>query len=588
MREFLGYLKIDGPPAFASQPESPVYRSCHVLHRGFIANRAALAAESRLRGLTAGEMDEAELLVLAYHWWGEELSRHVTGEFAVAIYDTANRRLVLAHDEIGLMPMYYSAGTNEISFASHLDDLVNETGTGELDEEYFADYFARAEHFGHRTPYAHLSRLLPGESLVCEADRSSRRRVWTLASIPPLTYKDTRDYDEHFRKLVDEAVASATPAGKRIWCELSGGLDSSTVLAFASRQGIQVAAVSFVYSESYTADDRNWMDFVLKRYPVPWHPIDVDSVLPFSEMPSRFPAEPLVWVANAAFDRAYMGLLDQQGVDVVLTGEGGDSVLFGDLQQPFFLADLLLRGRIALLWADARRWARASDGKRSLAYALLKYAVEPGVHHLRHETLEYRPAFIPWASPAFARRMQLSKRGRKTCVPGSGSVGNGYVLQRIMRSANLIATHTHHRHISCEFRNPLLYRPLVEFMLAIPWDHKLRPGGDRLLQRRAFADILPREIIARTDKGGSDQPWFAGLDSAPAWIQALTVQPRLVERGWVDLNQWRSAVQRARVGRTVGIGPFRASAAIELWLQHLELLPTLGTRAVARMSGTRR
>jgi len=581
MREFLGCMTFGGEAGFAAKPAAAVFGRRSVLHRGFIANCAWLAAEARRRGHAGTELADAELFALAYEWWGTELSRHVLGEYAVAICDGDQQRLVLAHDELGLMPLFYTAASHSISFASHLDDLVMETGVGDVDEEYIADWFARAEHFGDRTPYSHIRRLLPGQSLVWQRGRTSRYDVWTLAKVVPLIYSDVREYDAHLREVITDAVASATPPAGKVWCELSGGLDSSTVLAVASRLGISVEAVSFVYSQSYTADEQNFIDAVLRRYPVPWHPLDVDSALPFTELPRRFVAEPSVWVVNDAFDRIYVDLLERHDVNVVLTGEGGDSVLFGDVQQPYYFADLLLRGRLRRLWSDARRWAEASDGRRSPTYALLAFAVEPSVRYMRSETLEYRAMPIPWVTRRFADRMHFARRRRAPWLPPSESVGNSYILQRIMRSANLITTHMHHRHVACEFRNPLLYRPLVEFMLAVPWEQKLGPSGDRLLQRRAFEGILPGETLRRTDKGGSDQPWYAGLDSSPLWRRALTTQPRIVERGWVRLDEWRATVQRARVGRTIGIGHFRASAAIELWLQQLERTSAAGDHAVA-------
>jgi asparagine synthase (glutamine-hydrolysing) len=582
MRAFCGRVGSGSGPVFRGGSEPPVVGRCSIAHRGFIANRASLGSAARRPGDAVETLTDAALFAFAHDRWGAGLPQHVLGEYAVAVFEGERRRLVLAHDELGLMPLFYSLHGDAITFSSHLDDIVFATGTGDIDEEYVADYFACGEHFGERTPYAHIRRLLPGESLVWENGRLSRHDTWTLANVARLAYGDEREYDAHLRHLISEAVAAHTPASGKVWSELSGGLDSSTVLAVASGLRTDVEAVSFVFPESYTADERQWIEIALRRYPVPWHPIDGDSAQPFTEFPRRFIAEPNAWVANAAYDRAYVDLLTQHEVSVVLTGEGGDSVLFGDAQLPFFLADSLLRGRIRALWHDAARWAAASEGRRSLTYTIATNALRPALRHLRREALEYRRMRIPWAEERFAKRTSLDRRSRRSWLPPAASVGDAYVLQRVMRSANLIATHTHHRHIACEFRNPLLYRPLVEFMLAIPWERKLAPGGDRLLHRRAFDGILPAETLRRTDKGGSDQPSYDGLERGAAWVRALTERPRLVEHGYARLDEWRSAVHSARVGRSIGIGYFRASAALEMWFQQLEQpLGNVG-RAVAQ------
>lgn len=572
MDEFCGWVSADGF-AFGSVPAAHALGSRRVLYRGYIANRGALAAEARRRGAaTTADPTDAELFALAYEWWDAELARHVLGEFALALFDGERRRLVLAHDELGLMPLFYGLAAGGLAFASHLDDLVRETGVRELDEDFLADYVARGDHFGARTPYAHLKRLLPGESAAWSSGAAARRSVWTLDRVEPLVLRDAREYEERLRDVLAEAVTSATPdAGSRVWCELSGGLDSSTVAAFANRRRAgALEAVSFIYSQSYTADERRWIEIALRHVPLPWHPIDVDMVRPFTEFPARFAGEPNGWIASAALDRAYTALLADHGVDVVLTGEGGDAVLLGDEQEPFYLADLLLRRRWLRMWDESRRWSAASRDRRAPTYWILRAALRPALRRLRSEPLEYRAVPIPWAAEGFAGRTKLIDRARNGWLPPAGSVGAAYVLQRVMRSANVIATHNHHRHLRCEMRDPLMYRPLLELMLAIPWPRKIAPEQDRVLQRRALHGVLAPETLRRGDKGGGDQPACDGLASSRAWFETLTARPRIVEHGYARLEPWRDAVRQARVGRTIGLKLFQASATLEVWLQQLE------------------
>ena len=214
------------------------------------------------------------------------MSRYVLGEYALAVYVPHERRLMLTHDELGLMPLFYRATAEGCTFASHLDDLVFETGVGTLDEEYVADYFARGEHFGERTPYEHIRRLLPGQSIAWSGGRQCRCDTWTLDSVSPLVYRDEREYDEHFRDLVTQAVALAAPREARTWCELSGGLDSSTIFSLAHDRG-DLEAVSFLFPQSYTADEREWVERVLAQLPAPWHPLDADAAGPFTRTHRR-------------------------------------------------------------------------------------------------------------------------------------------------------------------------------------------------------------------------------------------------------------------------------------------------------------
>ncbi len=120
-----------------------------------------------------------------------------------------------------------------------------------------------------------------------------------------------------------------------------------------------------------------------------------------------------------------------------------------------------------------------------------------------------------------------------------------------------------------EFRYPLMYRPLVEFLYALPWRQKLRPDGDRHLQRRAMHALLPAEVRDRVDKAVMTRPVLEGFRHSPAWFDLLTRQPQLIEHGLVDAARWQDAVRRARLGQIEGVSLFLAAAALEAWLQGL-------------------
>jgi hypothetical protein len=121
-----------------------------------------------------------------------------------------------------------------------------------------------------------------------------------------------------------------------------------------------------------------------------------------------------------------------------------------------------------------------------------------------------------------------------------------------------------------EFRKPYLYRPLVEFVLAVPPEQILRPGQDRVLQRRALKGILPERIRQRRCKASTVEACIEGLRDKSPWTELLLVRPRLVERGYVDGRLWREAVNQARYGQMRSMKHFMAAAVIELWLRQLE------------------
>jgi asparagine synthase (glutamine-hydrolysing) len=561
MKRFLVQLTLAGLPRLVSKPVPFTAQGYQVCWRGYIANTAELVFEAQQRGERLERPSDGELFALAYGWWGADLPRRVLGEYAVVIYDGAQGMLLLTHDELGLVPLFYSEMQDSLLAGSHLNDIIIETGIGELDEEYIIDYLAECWHLGKRTPYEHIRRVLPGQSILWKNGRLTERKTWTLGEILPLRYRDHRDYEEHLR-----------PADGKVCCELSGGLDSSTVLACAVRSGGKnTAAFSFIYGQSHTADERKWINTMLNAYPVPWHSIDADTVLPFTEMPTDFYGEPNVLLLNAARQRAYYEFLKAQNIKVVLTGNGGDATFVGDVPDPYYLADLLRRFRLGELWTEINSWSLSSEKKRPPMYWLARFVLRPSWRRLRRQYIDYELTGIPWIAERYSKRVAWAQRGSSTRALRSAAIGDTWFFERILRSAHSVSVSYAEKELPCAFRQPLLHRPLVTYMCSVPWDIKLHPTCDRLLQRRAFESVLPDQIIRRGSKLGPDQTFYSGLEANAEWCERLTRNPRIVQRGYVLLNEWRHAVRQARVGRTVGIRFLLASASLEVWLQQLEL-----------------
>lgn len=570
MKRFLVRLHLDDAPRLMSAQASFKTNGCEVFWRGFVANPAEIEQQARRRGCVPEQRSEAVCFALASDWWGAEMPRHITGEYAAAIYDNARRTLLLVHDELGLVPLFYAETQDGIVAGSHLDDVVDETGVGELDEEYIADYLVEGWHLGARTPYAHIRRLLPGESMVWQDGRLTRHQTWTLNAIERLRYRDHREYEEHLRQLLAEAVKSSIPPCAKVLCELSGGLDSSTVLALAVRSGAQrIEAFSFIYPESYTADERAWINAMLEKYPVRWNSINADAVRPFTEMPDGSCIEPNLSLLTSARHSSYYQLLAANNIDVVLTGVGGDATLLGDGPEPYYLADLLRGLQWRRLWEEVRSWSQASEQKRPPLYWMQRYAIKPLWHPIKLGE-DDGATRIHWLSEHYLKRMGSMPRGEADWMPHFTSAGDSWFFQRVFLGAYSVSMRYQDARLPCPFRHPLLYRPLVAYMCSVPWEIKLHPQCDRLLQRRAFEDLLPTRIIRRRSKLGPDQAFYSGLEASSEWVERLTVNPRIVQRGYVDAGKWSQTVQQARLGRTTGIRYFLASASLEIWLQQLE------------------
>jgi asparagine synthase (glutamine-hydrolysing) len=383
---------------------------------------------------------------------------------------------------------------------------------------------------------------------------------------------DMRDYPEEFLTLLDKGVKAAAEAPGPVWCELSGGLDSSTVMCMAARaEAVNLGAFSIVYKQYAQADEAKWIRLVLERFPVPWHILDGDSSLPYSEVPDRFCAQPGLHMVDWAGRRVYEEMAADHGVAAVLTGQGGDAVFYGIGAEPFHLADLARTLRFRQLFAEMERWRSHDRERRSRLYWLLKYVMRPLLCRLRGRPV--LPAWhrepSPWIRPEYVRKMALRERGMGQATPGAGTVERASFLERLSVVCGQVAE-INQIPRSFEFRHPLLYRPLVEFMLCLPWDEKFDPAGDRTLQRRALAGVLPEPVRQRRTKTIYDQPCYEGLRQGRSFVRLLTEDPLVARRGIVEPALWAEAVAQARMGRAHSLPQFEAVAALEIWLRQLE------------------
>ncbi|MEO6923367.1 MAG: asparagine synthase-related protein, partial [Bryocella sp.] len=321
MNYFIGRLR---PPALAAEGNRPWLsptHHCTVLFAGYLSNRVNLCRQLAL----PDDTDEVECVAAVYRRYGAHLAAHLFGEFAAAIFDPLDRSLLLVHDALGILPLFYSQQPDEVLFSTHLEPLVFLTGTRELDETCLARYLAVADDLRERTPYRHIQRVSQGTSVTLRNGATTTTTVYTPAQVEPLHLKTQAAYEERFRELVTEAVASALPTSGKVWCELSGGLDSSTLVSLTS--GVLHAPVetfSLHFSRSHEADETHWREIVLEAFPLPSHLLDADKTPPFSTVPQHFQPEPTGTSLVCALDHARRALFLHHRVDVVLTGMCGD------------------------------------------------------------------------------------------------------------------------------------------------------------------------------------------------------------------------------------------------------------------------
>lgn len=284
---------------------------------------------------------------------------------------------------------------------------------------------------------------------------------------------------------------------------------------------------------------------------------DVDEDLPFSSdvpQPWYQPAPEFCWPLAVRRQRTFAAKLG-----VRLSGLGGDPVFCGRFP-PAYLADLLRQWKV-------RHWAReVSAWSRNGRYSVNSLLRDWSVGTLDQQAGRPKEAAPEWMMPRF--RAKVSKTDPNE--PEEGRIFNSLARELQFRTVCVDADIASAGRCDRDERYPLLYWPLVEFMLALPWEHKLSATDHRIIQRRALRNHLPESILRRRTKANGSAVAHWGLARNWESLQPLLAVPCLEGLGFIDSVAFSKACTRLRSGLSGSQWRyFIAAISLERWLQRL-------------------
>jgi asparagine synthase (glutamine-hydrolysing) len=506
-------------PELGYQPVSDATGDVVAVFNGELYNFPALRTDLAERGHEVRGRGDTPVIPHLYDEYGVDFVRHLEGMFAIALWDAPRRRLVLARDRLGKKPLLWTRledGT--LAFASELKALLAVPGvTRDPDLAALDAYLALQYVPGDRTGLKGIHRLPPGSVLVAEGDTQRVERYWE----PQIddTERSDEEWLERVRQEVGSAVRKRLVADVPLGALLSGGIDSSIVVALmaqASSNAVRTFTVGFT-DERY--DERASARAVADRWSTRHEEIvlepDAQAALPrlaaaFDEPLGDEAALPLFLICEAA----------RREVTVALVGDGGDESFAGyERYAAMSLADRVPRAAAAvgarLLHAlPAGRRERRSQVFRAARF--LDAAAAPRAERygqlMQVFTLAQRAEL--WTDAARAEIGALTSAGFLLGRPPAPGVRGlqeldlGTYLPGDLLPKSDIASMAH----SLELRSPLLDHRVVELGLSLPESLKIDGRNGKVALRRAFADQLPEQVAAR-GKAGFGVPlarWFRG------------------------------------------------------------------------------
>jgi asparagine synthase (glutamine-hydrolysing) len=502
------------------QPISNEDGSVWVVFNGEIYNYQELRADLISRGHRFQTNSDTETLVHLYEEFGPESPSKLRGMFAYAIWDARRRLLFLARDRFGKKPLYYAACPTGLTFGSELKCLREAGVPLEIDDEALRLYFLLTYIPDPWSPYRAIRKLAPGSWMMYHADGRIEKGAYWKLPVPQETAPGGVTEDQaadRVRELFDEAVGLRLIADVPLGAFLSGGIDSSAVvasMALRTKEPVKTFSIGF---EEADYNELPYARMIAEMYHTDHHEIVVrpDSIDLVTRIGRHFD-EP--FGDSSAIPTFIVSEFAVRDVKVVLTGDGGDEI-FGGYESFFAIggqrwADALPHiARGAISWL-AERLPYSAYGKNYLRMISRPSALE---RYFDNNTTPYflrsrllSPRWMPPGEDAFIARTLahcLAPNGADVLTQAmyfettAKLTGDMLVKVDRMSMAN-----------SLEVRCPLLDHVLAEYAAGIPHGWKIRNGKGKQIFIKAMGKRLPRELVERP-KQGFGVPiaqWFRG------------------------------------------------------------------------------
>jgi asparagine synthase (glutamine-hydrolysing) len=567
-------LSILDVSAAGHQPMSNHDGTVWIVFNGEIYNFQELRQSLR-PGHTFRSRTDTEVILHLYEDYGPQCVSMLRGMFAFAIWDARHQRLVLARDRLGKKPLFYAMDEHGLSFASELKALLVDRQGLEIDPIALHHYLTFQYIPAPQTIFRGIRKLLPGHVMIYEQGKASESTYWSLNYDQKTIYRNESECLEAFHHLLEESVKLRLISDVPLGAFLSGGVDSSSVVAVMSRLMDEPVKT---FSIGFKEDQYNELPYareVARLFKTDHHEFVVEpDALGILPTLVRVYDEP--FADSSAIPTYYVSQLSRQYVTVVLNGDGGDELFAG---YPRYHSTSLDRVMVRTLSPGSR------DVLRRLAGRLPNVA---GARRLREKAERLLAPFgrtylgrICYFSPAektalysdgFARQVrghdsadlltawfdqaeatdlldQLLSVDTRTYLPDD-------LLVKVDR-----ATMAH----GLEARSPLLDHRLAEFAAALPTSLKIRNGQLKYLLKAVMRRTLPDAILDRP-KQGFGVPidrWFR--KDCRDFVRDVLLSSRCRERGYFNTGVIQRMLDEHQAGQADYAYRLYALLMLELW-----------------------
>ncbi len=499
------------------QPIANEDKSIWIVYNGEIYNFPELRKELEAKGHIFRTRTDTETIVHAYEEWGVDCPNRFNGMFAFAIWDDRRKQLFLARDRIGIKPLYYYFDEHRLVFGSELKSIVQlPTVPRELDLEAL-DLFLTYEYIP--APYSILKgirKLPPGHLLLAKEGKIETHQYWEVHFQE--NGRSFEDYKEELLDILQDSVKKRLISDVPLGAFLSGGIDSSTIVALMSRVMDQPVKTFSIGFENQTYNELDYARTIAKHFNTDHHELIIQpDALAWTEKLVYMLDEP--FGDFSIFPTYLVSKMAREHVKVVLSGDGGDE-LFGGYET--YIADWTDRAYRRMvpevvrekMIAPIAAWLPPTEKKKGLINRIKRFV--EGSH--LPEDLEH----TRWMT-FLAEEEKAKFYSEDVVMARNGRTAYDFMRQYFRKAATrdplnrqlyvdiktylvddiLVKVDRMSMAVSLEARVPFLDHRVVEFSARVPGEYKLNKNRTKIILKEALKELLPPEIIHRGKEGFS-------------------------------------------------------------------------------------
>ncbi|MCO7124217.1 asparagine synthase-related protein [Sporolactobacillus shoreicorticis] len=482
-----------------------------------IDNRKELFSELNIPSSDQNRVGDSLLILLAYEKWRHEVPKHLIGDFAFIIWDSKEHQVFGARDFSGNRMLYYTFANQQLAFASTLESMLTlPYCSNKLNDSWLAQFLVIPDTTDcadtELTVYQSIHQVPPACSILVKNGTVSMRRYCTIENQQLLKFKSDEEYIEGFKEVFERAISDRLRSKRGIGAFLSGGLDSGSVAAYASRlmqpAGEQLQTFSYIpesdfvdwTSRYYVPNEKNHVETIAAYCGnIQPHFLDFKGQSPFTEIDRLLEIMelPYKFFENSYWIRGVFKEAQKARLSVLLNGARGNfSISWGPALD--YYASLLKKGHWLRLMREIKQYGRNIGVGRKKILSVVGEKAFPIVGRLLPLNDESIPTLI---NQTFAQKTDVYQRISDLGYDLSGKTlisGFTYRKQHFKQNYSWTPTGTCYGKLSLHYgvkdRDPTNDLRVIRYCLSVPNEQLVRKGVDRALIRRSTENLLPDSI----------------------------------------------------------------------------------------------